>query len=82
MASYSVSLFKTKKSYNTYSRVGEANRASEWEPLKILDLRACDFDPKAQPRNPQGLKVTDQSTMHNIVVCLYQKPEDKQTYFL
>jgi hypothetical protein len=28
----------------------------EWEPLKILDLRAHDFDPKAQPRNPQGLK--------------------------
>jgi hypothetical protein len=28
----------------------------EWEPLKILDLRAHDFDPKAQPKNPQGLK--------------------------
>jgi hypothetical protein len=80
MASYSVALFKTeKRSYNTYSRAGEATRGGEWEPLKVLDLRARDFDPKAQPRNPQGLEATGQSTMHNSVVWLYQKPEDKQT---
>jgi hypothetical protein len=27
-------------------------KGGEWEPLKILDLRVCDFDLKAQPIHP------------------------------
>ena len=35
-------------------RTSEVARGGEWEPLKILNVQACDFDPKVQPKNPQG----------------------------
>jgi hypothetical protein len=40
--------------FDTNCRIGEATRGGEKDPLKTLELRASDFDPKIQPKNPLG----------------------------
>jgi hypothetical protein len=45
---------KTLIGSDTNCRTGEATIGGWMGPLKIIDLRARDFDPKFQPENPIG----------------------------
>jgi hypothetical protein len=46
---------KSLTGFDTNCRTGEVTRGGgggEWEPLKILVLQVCDFNPKDQPERP------------------------------
>jgi hypothetical protein len=68
---------KSLTSSDTICMTSEATRGGEWELLKILDLRARDFDTKIQPRNP--LRTQSSRSEYNTNQCHLYAPKTLKT---
>jgi hypothetical protein len=62
--------WKSLTDSNNNCRTDEATIGGEWEPLKILVLRVCDFDPKVQPEILLGTQ-SSRSENNTNQSCLY-----------